>query len=108
VIRFARFTDGFSRAVGSPWAIAIAAAGSAGWLIAGPYFEWSDTWERIGSIFMTAATFLIVFLLQNTANRNSLAQQAKTDELIACTPGARNELIRKEESDEGEIEQTRL
>src|SRR6476469_10445019 len=75
------------------------------WAVSGPLFGWSDTWQLIINTSTTIITFLLVFLLQNTQNRDTEAIQLKLDELILATEGARNAVIDMEEMDERELEQ---
>src|SRR5213078_5322362 len=63
------------------------------WAVTGPMFGFSDTWQLIANTFTTIVTFLMVFLIQNTQNRDAKAAQLKLDELIRALKGARNELI---------------
>lgn len=77
------------------------------WLITGPVFNFSDTWQLIINTGTTIVTFLMVFLIQNSQNRDGLAIQAKLDELIQATKGARNELEHIEEEDEEVIRDLR-
>lgn len=92
-----------SRMVGSPPAFAIALAVVALWAILGPLFGFSDTWQLVINTGTTIVTFLIVFLIQNSQNRDSMAIQLKLDELIRASQKARNRLIDLEELSEGEL-----
>jgi low affinity Fe/Cu permease len=74
------------------------------WGISGPIFEWSDTWQLIINTSTTIITFLMVFLIQNTQNRDTGALQLKLDELIRANAGARNRLLQLEELTEEEID----
>lgn len=73
------------------------------WAITGPIFKYSDTWQLIINTGTTIITFLMVFLIQNTQNRDNLAIHAKLDEIIECTEGAHNQLKFLEEKDEKTI-----
>jgi low affinity Fe/Cu permease len=82
-----------SRLVGSAYAFLGAVALIVVWLATGPAFDYSDTWQLIINTSTTIVTFLMVFLIQNTQNRDSLALHLKLDELIRATQGARNSMI---------------
>jgi low affinity Fe/Cu permease len=73
------------------------------WGISGPIFAWSDTWQLIINTGTTIVTFLMVFLIQNTQNRDSAALQLKLDELIRAQDGARNRLLQLEDLTEEEL-----
>jgi low affinity Fe/Cu permease len=90
---FHKLATGASRAVGSPYAFLASVALIVGWLLSGPAFGFSDTWQLIINTSTTIVTFLMVFLIQNTQNRDSLGLHIKLDELIRATKGARNSLI---------------
>ncbi len=75
-----------------------------GWGVSGPIFGWSDTWQLIINTGTTIVTFLMVFLIQNTQNRDTAALQLKLDELIRAHEGARNRLLQLEELTEEEME----
>ena len=74
------------------------------WSVSGPLFKWSDTWQLVINTGTTIITFLMVFLIQNTQNRDTKALQLKLDELIRSHKGARNRLLRLEELTEEEME----
>ena len=74
------------------------------WGVSGPIFGWSDTWQLIINTGTTIVTFLMVFLIQNTQNRDTAALQLKLDELIRAHEGARNRLLQLEELTEEEME----
>jgi low affinity Fe/Cu permease len=87
--------------LGSAWAFAAAVLVIAVWLLTGPAFHFSDTWQLIINTATTIITFLMVFLIQNTQNRDAKAVHLKLDEIIRAIKGARNELVDLEElSDE--------
>ena len=84
-------------AMGSPWAFLAAAGLIAAWALAGPLFRFSDTWQLVVNTGTTVATFLMVFLIQNTQNRDARALHLKLDELLRAQAAARGELIDVEE-----------
>ena len=77
------------------------------WILGGPYFGWSDTWQLVVNTGTTIATFLMVFLIQNSQNRDAAAIQAKLDELIRAVHDARNEFVGIEHLTDEEIEAIR-
>jgi low affinity Fe/Cu permease len=89
--------------VGSPWGFLVAAAIVVAWALTGPVFHFSDTWQLVINTGTTIVTFLMVFLIQASQNRDSQAIQLKLDELIRAVKSARNELADIEEADETEI-----
>ena len=74
------------------------------WVVTGPIFGFSDTWQLVINTGTTIVTFLMVFLIQNTQNRDARAIHLKLDELLRATPKARNEFMEAEEEDLDEIE----
>ena len=94
-------------AAGQPAAFILAVLIIAGWGISGPVFGWSDTWQLVVNTGTTIATFLMVFLIQNSQNRDAAALQAKLDEVIRALEGARNEFIGIEHLSDHEIEEIR-
>jgi low affinity Fe/Cu permease len=100
---FFHFSRHAARHVGHPSAFVLALLVIAAWAITGPIFHWSDTWQLIINTGTTIVTFLMVFLIQNTQNRDSEAIHLKLDELIRATKRARNSLLDLEEGTEEEI-----
>jgi len=92
-----------SCAIGSPIAFAIAVAGVIGWALLGPTFHYSDTWQLVINTTTTIITFLVVFMIQNTQNRDSKAIHLKLDELIHAVKAARNGMIDLEDLPDAEI-----
>lgn len=90
---FARIAQAVSEAAGNPWTFVVAVAVIVVWAVTGPIFGYSDTWQLIINTGTTVITFLMVFLIQNTQNRDSRAQQLKLDELIRVNERAHNTLI---------------
>src|SRR5262249_2156026 len=84
---------------GSTWAFAVAVSVIVIWVVTGPIFHFSDTWQLVINTGTTIITFLMVFLIQRTQNKDSLAIQVKLDELLASQPGASNTLINLEQWD---------
>src|ERR1700736_2459428 len=94
-----------SREVGRAWVFALAVATIVVWAVTGPLFHFSDTWQLIINTGTTIITFLMVFLIQNTQNRDTSALQLKLDELIRVSESARNKLLTLEDLTEAELEQ---
>ena len=86
-------------------AFILAAAFILVWLVTGPIFHFSDTWQLVVNTATTIVTFLMVFLIQNTQNRDSEAVQLKLDELLRSTSGAHNALLEIEEFSEEELDE---
>lgn len=93
---FRRFAHGTAEAVGRPQAFVVALAIVVAWGATGPMFHYSDTWQLVINTGTTIVTFLMVFLIQNTQNRDAQAMQLKLDELIRANKKARNTLLNAE------------
>ena len=100
---FHKFAHRTSVAVGSPWAAVLAMTSIVVWAASGPLFGFSDTWQLVINTSTTIITFLMVFLIQNTQNRDAQVMQLKLDELIRALKEARNDLIDLEEMSEDEL-----
>lgn len=102
---FTRFAHHTSRLAGSPWIFVIAVLTILTWAISGPMFGFSDTWQLVINTSTTIITFLMVFLIQNTQNRDALAVQVKLSELIIKMHGPRNEYAQIEDLTDKELEE---
>jgi len=100
---FRVFARRSSIVLGSAWAFAGAVLVIAVWLITGPTFHFSDTWQLIINTATTIITFLMVFLIQNTQNRDAKAVHLKLDEMIRALKGARNQLVDLEDLSDEEL-----
>src|SRR5438067_1874565 len=94
---FRRFAQIISHAVGSSWAFILAVAVIVTWAVTGPMFHYSDTWQLVINTGTTIITFLMVFLIQNTQNRDAKAIHLKLDELLKGVKGARTSLVNLEQ-----------
>ena len=101
---FHNFAKLASALVGSHWAFLIALLSVLVWIVSGPHFGYSDTWQLVINTSTTIVTFLIVFLIQNTQNRDAKAIHLKLDELIKNLGGARNSLIDLENCTDEELD----
>ncbi|MBW4520355.1 MAG: low affinity iron permease family protein [Scytolyngbya sp. HA4215-MV1] len=101
---FRKFSQKTSHLVGTPAAFFIAASIVVMWAASGPLFHFSDTWQLVINTSTTIVTFLMVFLIQNTQNRDAKAMHLKLDELIHALNEARDKLVDVEDSSDEEIE----
>jgi low affinity Fe/Cu permease len=99
---FRKFAQNTSNAAGTPWAFLLAFAVIVVWAVSGPLFGYSDTWQLVINTGTTIVTFLMVFLIQNTQNRDAVALHLKLDELLRAIEGAREKKFMdlEEQSDE--------
>ncbi|KRC04052.1 hypothetical protein ASE11_03000 [Hydrogenophaga sp. Root209] len=104
---YSNFAKSIARMSGRPKTFALAAAVIVVWLVTGPLFGFSDTWQLVINTGTTIVTFLMVFLIQNTQNRDSEALQIKIDELIRATRGAHNALLDLEELEQDNLDEFR-
>lgn len=102
---FRKFARSAARWSGRPVAFILATAFILAWIVTGPIFHYSDTWQLVINTATTIVTFLMVFLIQNTQNRDSEAVQLKLDELLRSTHGAHNALLEIEELSEEELDE---
>lgn len=104
---FSTFAKKTARLTGRPVTFGVAAGVILVWAVTGPIFGYSDTWQLIINTGTTIVTFLMVFLIQNTQNRDSEAMHVKLDELIRSIKGAHNALLDLEELEEEDLDKIR-
>lgn len=103
--RFGKASTKIAGWVGSPWAFIIAVATIVGWAVLGPTYRYSDTWQLIINTGTTVVTFLIVFLIQNTQNRDARAIHLKLNEVIHAIHSARNDMMSIEKLSDAELDE---
>jgi len=104
---FVRFAKRTSRFVGHPYAFLVALLITLIWIASGPLFGFSDTWQLVINTGTTIITFLMVFIIQNTQNRDTAAMHLKLDEIVRSLNGAHNAVLDLEELTESELERLR-
>ena len=105
---FNRVANNCSRMLGTAGAFGLAVAMVVIWAVTGPFFNFSDTWELVINTGTTIVTFLMVFLIQNTQNRDSAAIQLKLDEIIRSTKGAHNSMLDLEKLSQKDLDKMRV
>ncbi len=98
-----QFAHRVTTSVGSSWAFVVALAMTVLWLVSGPLFHYSDTWQLVMNTISSIVTFLMVFLLQRSQNKDSLAMQIKLNEILGAIRGASNLLINVEDLPEDQV-----
>ena len=102
--QFRRIADATASAIGSPGVFSATVVATAIWLLLGPVFRFSDTWQLTMNTIASQVTFLVALLLQNTQNRDTRALHLKLDELIRSGAGAREQLINLERLDDEKLD----
>ena len=102
--QFSQFAHTISVWTGNPWAFLLAVAAVIVWVVTGPIFNFSDTWQLVINTGTTIVTFLMVFLIQNTQNRDTLAIQLKLSELVLAMKGAENKFAAIEDLSDAELQ----
>ena len=102
--RFNRMADGLTNALGSIPAVILSVVVVVAWALSGPIFGFSDSWQLVINTSTTVVTFWMVFVIQNSQNRNARAIHLKLDEIIRANDAARNEFIVAESATEAEVE----
>ena len=105
---FSSFAAKISKWAGSPLVFTAALISILAWAACGPYFGYSDTWQMIVNTGTTICTFLMVFVIQNSQNRDGLAVQIKLDEIIRSIQGAKNTMIDLEDLSQQELEELQV
>ena len=108
ITTYSRFAKSAAQFCGRPRVFAFAVAIIAIWLVTGPLFNYSDTWQLVINTSTTIITFLMVFLIQNTQNRDTKALHLKLDELIRSTVGAHNTLLDMEDLEQDELDALKI
>ena len=93
---FRRFAVAVAQGLGSVWAFMVACAAIIGWALTGPYYGFSDRWQLVANTATNVVTILMVFVIQNSQNRDAIAVNIKLDELLRAVEGARTGLINVE------------
>ena len=101
---FRQWAERVAHAMGSPWAFLVAALTIVAWGLSGSYFKFSDTWQLVINTGTTIVTFLMVFLIQNTQNRETKIVTLKLDELLRGVEGARTGLVQLNHMSDAELE----
>ena len=100
---FSKFANWLSKHLGDSRIFFVAILFIVAWFVTGPFFKYSDAWQLVVNTGTTIVTFLMVFLLQNTQNRDTVAIQLKLDEVIRSLKGAHNEMLKVEELSDEEL-----